>query len=125
MLVCGAQIGVVRWDTAHLLGLVVHHSVHSFVSGIQTVVDVLDSYVSSATGFVKRQCSRRRMLDARQLLAMIPSCCASLCEAAKFPAYIGVERTRRVDFGDSVVMADYLSSQLQPIAAARMLGVVL
>jgi hypothetical protein len=109
----------------HLLGLIVHHFVHSFVSAIQTVVDVLGIYVSSAAKFVKRQCSRRRTLGACQLPVVIPSCDALLCDATETPTWNEVEKTQRDDFGDLVVMTNYLNSQLQCIAASRILGVIL
>ena len=125
MLVCGAGIDVIRWDMAHLLGLRIHHFVHSFISDVQAVVDVLWRYVSNAIRSIEWQCLRRRTLDARRVLAVIPSCCRLLCEAAKFPAHVEVERTRKDGFGGAVAMTGYLSSQSQFIAAAQFLDVIL
>lgn len=62
-------------------------------------------------------------MDARRALAVNPSWCTLLCEAAKFPARVKVERTRKDSFGGAVAMTGYLSSRLQSIAAARILDV--
>jgi hypothetical protein len=106
VLVCEDRMDVVSQKKAHLLGHVVHHFVHSFVSAIQTVVDVLGLYVSSAAKSVKRQFSRRRTSGARQLPVVIPCCDALLCESTKVPAWVEVEKTQRLDFGGSVVTTD-------------------
>ena len=64
-------------------------------------------------------------MDARRALAVNPSWFILLCEAAKFPAHVEVERTRKDGFGGAVAMTGYLSSQSQSIAAAQFLDVIL
>lgn len=111
-------------DTAHLLGLGIHHFVHSPVSAVQTIIDVLRLRVSNAAETFDYWCLRRRTLGARRVLAVIPSCNALLFEVARFPAHVEVERTRR-DGGDSLAMMDDSSSRFQCIAVARILGIAL
>lgn len=79
-------------------------------------------YVKSATKPLERRYLRRRTSGARQVLAVIPSCYHLLCETAKLPAHAKVERTRRGGFGGLAAMP---SSQLQAIAVASILGVIL
>lgn len=62
-------------------------------------------------------------MDARRALVVNPSWCTLLYEAAKYPARVEFESTRKDGFGGAVPMTGYLSSRLQSIAAARILNV--